>query len=113
MGKRTYHTPQIRALFLPKSRTSFLYPPRQRDLDILRHRLLTITHTTLLLRLPNHLLNPLNRLLAIMEAARNLLRQPLDHALVLPADVLVPEPGEQVLVVQFIQLGGFERDIAQ
>jgi hypothetical protein len=83
------HTSQISALFLPEPGTGFLDPLRQGDLDILRHGLLAACDTRLF---ANHRLNPLDSLLAIVEAPSNILRQTLDCAFVLSAYIFVSEP---------------------
>jgi hypothetical protein len=51
------------------------------------------------LRLADHSLDAHDRALAIMKGARDILRQALDNALVLPAQLLVAEAGEKVFLV--------------
>lgn len=106
-------TLQISTLFLPKPRTRILHPRRQRDLNIFRHGLVSIRNAALLLRLAHHRLDPLNRLLAVVERTCDLLREPLNHRLFLPARILVPEPRQQVLLVQFVEVGRFLRNVRQ
>lgn len=108
------HTFQIRALLLPKLCTSLLHPTSEGYLDIPRHHLLPTTRPAALLpRLAHHHLNPLNRLLAIVEPARDILRQTLDRPLLLDPGILISEPRQQVLLVQFVELRRLERNVAQ
>ena len=106
-------TLQVSALLLPEPSTGFLDPSRKGNLDILRHRFLAASHAARVLRVAHHHLDPLDSLLAIVKAARNLLRQALDDALVLPPYILVAESRKQVLLVQLIELRGLLRDIPQ
>lgn len=83
------HTLQIGALLLPKPSTSLLHPGSQGYLDVLRHGLVPCTHSALLLGLAHHRFDPLNRLLTLMEPASYILREPLNHTLILPPYILV------------------------
>lgn len=108
------HTLQISTLLFPKPRTRLLHPRCKRDLDILRHHLVALAHTARLLsRLPDHHLDLLHRLLALVEPVRDLLRQPLNGALLLLPGLLITKPGEQMLLVQLVQPGGLLRDVGQ
>jgi hypothetical protein len=46
-----------------------------------------------------------------MKAARNILRQTLDNTLILPPEIFIAEPGQQVFLVQLIELRGLLRNI--
>jgi uncharacterized protein (DUF302 family) len=65
----------------------------------------------LLLGLAHHHINPLNSILTGMKAARNILRQTLNHTLILPPEIFIAESGQQVFLVQLIQLRGLLRNI--
>lgn len=77
-----------------------MYPPSQRDLYIPSHSLLSFTDSPLMFILPNHHLDPLNSFLAIMESARDILRQPFYLALLISLDILVIEAGKYMFLVQ-------------
>lgn len=106
-------TPKISALLLTKACARLLDTRCKRNLYVLRHRLLAVTHGTLLLRVSHHRFDPLYRPLTIVEVAGNILGQTFNNALVLATDVLVPEAREQVLLMQLVELCGLLRNIGE
>lgn len=48
-----------------------------------------------------------------MEAPSDFLRESFNHTLILSPDIFIAEPGEQVLLVQLIQLSGLLRNLRE
>ncbi len=95
---------EVTALFLPESRTNFLYPAGERDLNVTRHCLIPLAHTSLVLSVSHHHLDPLDSFLAIVKATGDLLGRSLDCDLFLHLHILVIEPRQNVLLMQLLQL---------
>ena len=90
MGKpRTLH---VVALPLSKPSASLLYPTRQGYLNIAGHCLIPFAHPALPFRVPDHHIDPLYRILTIMESPRDFLSQSLDIVFLPLLHVLVVKP---------------------
>jgi hypothetical protein len=91
---------QIGALLFPEGRAGILQPGGQRYLNVSGHGLLGRADGPRLLRLLHHVLNPLYGAMAIVETLGDLLREPLDLALLGLLSLVVVEAGQDVLLVQ-------------
>lgn len=107
-------TLQIRALLLPEAGARLLDPGGQRDLYVLGHGLLGPAHAVgRLARVLDHAVDPLDALVALVEAPGDLLGQALDLALLGPLGLLVVEAGEHVFLVQAVELLALLRNLGQ
>lgn len=107
------HTLQIGTLLLPETRTRLLYPAGERDLDILGHDLLGPRHGAGGLGLADHLLDPLDAAVALVEPLGDVLRQALNVPLLGLLGALVVEAGEHVLLVQALELLALAGDVGE
>lgn len=97
-------TLQIGTLLLPEARARLLHPGRKRYLDVLGHDLLRPRHGAGVLGLADHGLDALDAPVAVVEPARDVLRQLLDIPLLGLLGALVVEAGQHMLLVQPLEL---------
>jgi hypothetical protein len=106
-------TLQISTLLLPEARTRLLHAAGERDLDVLGHDLLGPRHGAGGLGLADHLLDPLDAPVALVEAPCDVLGQALDVPLLGLLGALVVEAGQDVLLVQALELLGAPGDVGE
>jgi hypothetical protein len=109
----TPHTLQICRLLLTEQGADLADARGQGYLQVLGHGLLAAADAALLLGLADHPLYALDGLLAHLEAARDLLRELLDFALLALLHLLVVESREHVLLVQLVELAGLLCDVGE
>jgi hypothetical protein len=111
-GRRA-RTFEIVALLLPEARTRLLHPRGQINLYVLGHDLVGAADLARGLALAHHLLDALDAAVAVVEAARDGLRELLNLPLLGPLRVVVVEAGQHVLLVQPLELLALVRDVGQ
>jgi hypothetical protein len=106
-------TLQIGRLLLAEHGADLTDARGERDLEVLGHDGVALSHVALLLRVAHHGVDALDGLLAALEAARNVLSQVLNVALLALLDVLVVEARQHVLLVQLVELARLAGDVGQ
>lgn len=107
------HTLQVSALLFPESCACLLDSGRQRNLNILRHNLISFGQGTRALLLPNQLFNVLNAPMAVVKALGDVLRKSLNLPLFGPFRILIVEAREHMLLMQALQLLALTRHVGQ
>lgn len=111
-------TLQVRALLRPEPGTGILHPAGQGYLQVLRNDLLCLAQGALGSLFAHEGLHPLYAPMAVMESLGDSLREALDLALVgspcaRTSVGVVVEPGQDVSLVQALQLSRLVRDARQ
>ena len=106
-------TLEVCRLLLAKDSADFAHARGKRDLEIPGHDLLALVDAALLLALADHHFYALDGLLALLEAASNGLRKLFNLALFALLDVFVVEAGQDMLLVQLVELACLLGDVGE